>query len=77
LESRKLGSWKDFEGNHTTDEGLEERGSQEGAIAQDVVCFVVADWRHVDVDLFRDGKDSEMFKILSNGISRQIARVVT
>jgi hypothetical protein len=43
LESRKLGSWKDFEGNHTTDEGLEERGSQEGAIAQDVVCFVVAD----------------------------------
>jgi hypothetical protein len=34
LECGELGSWQDFEGYHTGDEGLEECGAEEGTIAR-------------------------------------------
>lgn len=47
LKSRELGSRKDLECNNTTDERLEECGSEEGPIAQDVIRFVVGNRRHI------------------------------
>lgn len=72
LQSRELGSWKHFERDNATDKGLEERGSEERAITQDVIRFVVRYGRHVCWSIF-GGWQRSGSRDLPNGISRQIA----
>ena len=43
LEGGELGAWEDAEGDDAADEGLEERGAEEGAVARGTMSGLV--WR--------------------------------